>query len=171
MENKRQHLTSTPTWHLVKSDRNTLLLLLLVFTELFSTGFTQNSNSLWEMCLWFQSCCRMTGSSILWSFGWPGMTRGWWVQAGRGLGKLLISTRSYSVKNLSKHCESTAKLSALLWKSQRACLTFLSFFSMEVTNVCPGFWFYLNINLLIYSDLNPVLFWRGLVARCVTFPQ
>lgn len=38
---------------------------------------------------------------------WVGAASG--LQEGRGLGKLLILTWSYSVKNLSKHGESTAK--------------------------------------------------------------
>ncbi len=48
---------------------------------------------------------------------------GWWEQAGRGqqagrgLGKLLILTWSYSVKNLSKQWESTAKLCLLFFGS------------------------------------------------------
>lgn len=77
----------------------------------------------------FVSCCRMTVSSIPRCFGWPRMTRGRWVQAGRGLGKLLILNWSYSVKNLSKHCESTAKLRPAppSERPQQVGSTFLSF--------------------------------------------
>lgn len=57
-------------------------------------------------------------------------------RAGRGLGKLLILTWSYSVKNLSKHWESTAKLCLLFFGSPS--WTFLSSSPMGVTN--PAFW-------------------------------
>lgn len=59
-------------------------------------------------------------------------------QAGRGLGKLLILTWSYSVKNLSKQWESTAKLlSAFLGESRQVCFTFLSLTPSGVTDVYP----------------------------------
>lgn len=59
-------------------------------------------------------------------------------QAGRGLGKLLILTWSYSVKNLSKQWESTAKLSsAFLWVSHQGCFIFQSLTPLGVTDVYP----------------------------------
>lgn len=49
-----------------------------------------------------------------------------WLQERQGLGKLLIFTWSYSVKNLSKHEESTAKPRLLLSGSAAGLLEFLS---------------------------------------------
>lgn len=60
--------------------------------------------------------------------GWADPGR---LQEGRGLGKLLILTWSYSVKNLSKHGESTAK-PHLLFSGSAA--TFLSVLSRRGTS-------------------------------------
>lgn len=85
-------------------------------------------------------------SGLLEADGWAEPGR---LQEGRGLGKLLILTWSYSVKNLSKYGESTAK-PHLLFSGRSA--TFLSVLSGRRNSM------HIQISAVLPTECYSILF-------------
>ena len=190
-ENK-QCVTSTPTWLLVKSGKKInpvttyggtllLLLLLLLHSQVGLTNWFMwqvLDHKLAAVILNFRPATFTNGlpflvtrSVVLEVAGGGGGDQrpvgAGGQQAGRGLGKLLILTWSYSVKNLSKHWESTSKLSLLFLQELLSVPAW--HFLKRLTHgwqMCgKAFWCTLKGATLIYHQhINiylPVYLWEG----------